>query len=308
MDLHQPIARAKGLAMVRVGDAGPPALVRGDPGRLRQVLNNLLGNAVKFTASGRIELRIASPSPDETVLPGEKRLLRFEVSDTGIGIAAAVRPRLFQPFSQADSSYARNFGGTGLGLAISKELVEMMGGEIGVESHPGFGSKFWFTACLEQAPAPAAEDAAVGRPAQAAVAQPDVRVLLAEDDIVNQAVATELLRSLGYTPTVVCNGREALQALDERRFDVVLMDCHMPGLDGFEATAEIRRREGARAASGTDRPARVPIIAFTANAMPGDRERCIDSGMDDYVAKPLCMDRLRDTLSRWIAQPQRCAA
>jgi signal transduction histidine kinase/FixJ family two-component response regulator len=301
MDLHEPVAKAKGLTLIRTGDTALPENVAGDPGRLRQVLNNLLSNALKFTANGRIELRVTWAQDSRNSFSGSKRLVRFEVSDTGIGIAEAVRPRLFQPFVQADQSYARRYGGTGLGLAISKQLVEMMGGEIGVESHAGFGSKFWFTVRL-----PRAELALAGDPAERIVAAnggsaADPCVLLAEDDVVNQTVATELLRSFGYMPTVVCNGVEALQALDERRFDLVLMDCHMPGLDGFEATAEIRRREAARVACGAGPQQRIPIVAFTANAMPGARERCLSAGMDDYLTKPLSLDQLRDTLSRWIA-------
>ena len=225
------------------------------------------------------------------------------VTDTGIGIAADVRQRLFQPFTQGDQSFSRNYGGTGLGLAIAKRLVEMMGGEIGVTSDPGVGSTFWFTLCLERAKSTFVEHRET-RGSASPMAEPAMaRVLLAEDDPVNQMVASETLRGLGYAVTVVSSGTHVLNALDEHCYELVLMDCHMPGMDGFEATAEIRRREAAPTEAGIARRLRVPIVAFTANAMPGDRERCLSSGMDDYIPKPLRIEQLREVLVRWISHP-----
>ena len=423
-------ARAKGKELELICDIHPsvPAAVRGDPGRLGQVLTNLVDNAIKFTPAGEVLLRVepVEPSPEGV-------RLRFEVADTGVGIAPEALSRLFQPFSQADGSTTRRFGGTGLGLAISRQLTKMMGGEIGVASEPEHGSRFWFTLRFEtQAGAappqpgcellaglrvlvaithpitrrsveaqvakwcarcvstsdPAAVRAALGEAAEsgapfhavvldstlsgvdglelvrqrpklnrvrtillvplsapglrpaaleagvAACAGKPVRpsrlrdaliaamspepetamslaslhartgaesvpapvcdrgcVLIAEDNAVNQRLASRLVERLGFRADVARNGREAVDALARFDYSAVLMDCQMPEMDGFEATAEIRRREL------PDR--RTPIIAMTAHAMSGDRQRCLDAGMDDYISKPIRPQELAQTLERW---------
>ena len=424
----------KRLELVSFISSDVPRLLRGDPVRLRQVLINLLGNAVKFTDHGEVVLRVDKQEQSETHV-----LLRFSVRDTGIGISAEARERLFTPFTQADGSTSRKYGGTGLGLAISKQLAELMGGQIGVESAPGEGSTFWFTARLEQqaaaSPPPAADEAllagsrvlivddnessrevlhqyveswkmrpdeaaggleglemlrraaADGDPYQAALvdlrmAEEDgletaravkadeviattrlvllcpfgkrldaalmeeaglaayvtkpvrqsqlfdrlitvfgagqdskagveeqkeatppaqqaavnenrrqCRVLLAEDNIVNQKVALKILSKLGYTAEAAVNGAEAVKALENTPYDLVLMDCQMPEMDGYEATATIRQREG----DGH----RTPIIALTANAMQGDAEKCLQAGMDDYITKPVSPQALAVALDRW---------
>jgi signal transduction histidine kinase/CheY-like chemotaxis protein len=426
-DLLAERAFAKGVELVSLVDRAVPAALRGDPGRLRQVLTNLVGNAVKFTQQGEVLVHagIESESAIDAVV-------RFEVKDSGIGIPEAVQPLLFEAFTQADGSTTRKYGGTGLGLAISKRLVELMGGEIGVRSVPGAGSTFWFTARFLKGPAGttpealpeaaldgrrvlmvddnetnrmvlhhqlaswgiqayaaasgaealiALRDAAVGgRPFELAVldrqmpamdglmlaraikrepaiadvrlimmtslgdtgdgdelaaagvivyltkpvkqaqlreclsrafAQPvggpivprrigsstpvpqgtRGRVLIAEDNIVNQKVALLQLRRLGYSADAVANGAEAVEALARIPYDVVLMDCQMPEVDGYEATRLIRNgRQAAR---------RVPIIAMTASALPGDRQKCLDAGMDDYITKPIKVSELHAALARW---------
>jgi two-component system sensor histidine kinase/response regulator len=423
VDLLAEAAAAKGLELSYLVDAAVPASVGGDPGRLRQILLNLLGNAVKFTDTGQVTLRVGVDSEDERTT-----LLRFEVSDTGIGVPDEARSRLFQPFSQVDASTTRKYGGTGLGLAISRRLAELMGGAIGVDSAPGAGSTFWFTARVERrtAPvealrpllagarvlvgvgpgltgaliaqtvrrlggvsdevsdAPAVLDAVrraheaqasyrvvylderlsgghdlallgalaggagvpavpvvlltasrnptrivvdqfiagrlakpvrasqvvrglttiagcADRPAESPTREAPVertearsrgRILLAEDNVVNQRVATRLLEKFGYRVDVVADGREAVEAFTQLGYDLVLMDCQMPEMDGFTATGAIRQRE-------TD-GRRTPIVAMTAGAMPGDRERCLDAGMDDYLTKPVDVEKLRQVLDRWM--------
>ena len=414
-------AQGKGLELVVRIDAALPRLLLGDPGRLRQVLLNLVGNAIKFTPRGEIVVSVRPQAGDA----GAGSVLRFEVRDTGVGLAEADRARIFDAFTQADSSTTRRFGGTGLGLSIAKRLVALMGGAIGVDSTPGSGSTFWFTARFAQAAAaPAtpraaslqgrrvlvvddsatvrealrevvaahggAVDAAAGveaalravraaavsgLPYDAALVDVDLdgadglglvrslraepmpaalrivamagvdfvaaahaprldgvlvkpvrraqlvetlsrsgsraaartaladrtapqrsaRVLVAEDNPVNQLVTQGMLESLGYRPDVVEDGRQALAACAAARYDLVLLDIHMPEMDGFEATAAIRAHERAAGAH------RTPIVALTANAMAGDRDRCLAAGMDDYLGKPFQRDDLAALLERWIA-------
>jgi signal transduction histidine kinase/CheY-like chemotaxis protein/HPt (histidine-containing phosphotransfer) domain-containing protein len=441
LDLLAERAHAKGLELVSIIDASLPSFVRGDPGRLRQVLTNLTGNAIKFTDTGEVVVSVSQADVDGAADPDRPLGLRFSVTDTGIGISAASREALFKPFSQADMSTTRRYGGTGLGLSISKQLVDLMGGEIGVESQEGAGSTFWFTArfapsiavhvdeplpllaghrvlivddnatnrrilahqaegwgmltglasngeealtalhaavaadmpfelavldmhmpemdglalceAIKTDPAIAATSivmltslgqrghAAAARAAgvagyltkpvrqhhlrqclatvlagdrsgDGAIAEPEkasrslvtrhtlaearvhdrVRVLLAEDNLVNQRVAVRMLEQLGCLVDVAVDGERAIAALESATYDLVIMDCQMPVMDGFEATRAIRQREG------TNR--HTPIIAMTANAMTGDRERCLEAGMDGYLTKPVRQDELTAAVSRWL--------
>jgi PAS domain S-box-containing protein len=284
-------ARSKGLAVACAVDPELPPLVVGDPGRLRQVLLNLLSNAVKFTEAGRVEAGATLRGR-----AGKLALVDLVVADTGPGMDDEVRARLFQPFSQADSSTTRRYGGTGLGLAISKRLLDQMGGAITVESRPGAGTRFLVTVPLAL-PTADAEPPASG-PLGAPGARPEggarPRVLLAEDNRVNQSVLVALLQRLGCDVDVVGNGAEAVAAVARQGYAVVLMDCQMPELDGFDASRAIRAAE----AGG---PRRTPIVAITANALSEDRERCLRAGMDDYVAKPVRLAALRATLERFLA-------
>jgi PAS domain S-box-containing protein len=274
VSLLSPAAQQKGIDLACAIDARARGWLRGDPTRLRQVLLNLLSNACKFTDAGRVSL-------DVTVAErtGPPRL-RFAVRDTGIGIATEMLPRLFEKFSQADGSITRRFGGTGLGLAIAKQLVEMMGGEIGVESTLGRGSTFWFELPLARAVArrdTAFRDAALKRTAVVPV-QP-LRVLLAEDNPINRDFAVAVLERAGHSVTSVVDGRAAVAAARAGSFDIILMDVEMPVIDGVRTTQEIRRLPGP--------VSNVPIIGLTAHAMAGARERCLSAGMSDYLAKPV---------------------
>ncbi len=298
-------ARAKGLELRCEIDPAVPAAVRGDPVRLRQVLINLAGNAIKFTEAGEVVVRVAALAADGS--------LRFEVSDTGIGIAAEAQSQIFSAFTQADSFTTRKYGGTGLGLAICRQLVALMGGVIGVASEQNRGSTFWFEIRMEPVaapavlavpavrPAPARLPAAAGYPAAAAMPATGVpsatgsvgpRILLVEDNAVNREVAAGMLENLGYRSEAAVNGLLALEAVAETTYAAVLMDCQMPVMDGLTATQEIRGRE---AGSG----GRMPIIALTANAMEANRERCLAAGMDDFLPKPFTQVQLAAVLGRW---------
>jgi len=270
---------------VTVEDTQISGLFMGDPARLRRVLLNLMSNAVKFTDQGSVKVRLSE------VHDVNERRLRFEVCDSGIGIAPAARHLLFVPFSQVDGSISRRFGGTGLGLAICKRIVEAAGGTIGVDSEPGIGSCFWF----EIPAAPAAVDhAAVSLPsAPPADATPSVRrrVLVVEDNAFNRKVAGRFLEKLGHATTFAENGEVAVRLAAEVRFDLILMDMQMPVLDGIEATRAIRAAGGPSSA--------VPIVALTANASDSDRERCVEVGMNSFETKPVPMERLRALVARW---------
>ncbi len=283
-------ARAKGLGL-STSRTGVPDALRGDPTRLAQALVNLLSNAVKFTERGSVELQVEALGRE-----GERRLLRFTVRDTGIGIAAGQLGTLFEPFMQADSSTTRRFGGTGLGLAITQRLAAQMGGDVGVTSEPGTGSRFWFTAWLavaQAAPPTAPPDDDIDQAEQALRLQAaGCHVLLVEDNPINQEVAHELLRSVGLTVTLAQDGAEALAAAGEQRFDLVLMDMQMPVMDGLEATRRLRALPPTR---------HVPIVAMTANAFDEDRAACLAAGMDDHVAKPVDPVGLYRVLRRWLA-------
>jgi len=303
MRLHKIRADEKHLGLQLSCGADVPHLVQGDPTRLRQILTNLIGNAVKFTGQGTVTVRVALP---ET--PDVGSGVHFEIQDSGIGIAPDAQRHIFDAFSQEDSSTTRKFGGTGLGLAICKRLVDHMGGRIGVSSQPGEGSRFWLTLPLTAAVVqardarqlPSAEDH-LCRDASAAMAAPTQdlrghRILVAEDNEVNQMVISGILKRLGFSADIVSNGREALDALTHTTYDLVFMDCQMPKMDGYQATAAIRHREGSKR--------RTPIVAMTAHAMAGDRERCLDAGMDDYLTKPFTKDGLGATLARWLGGDQ----
>mgnify|MGYP001614325658 FL=1 len=278
-------AEEKGLAFAVSCRNGLPEGLVGDAPRIRQVLLNLIGNALKFTDSGRVEV-----SAGGQLRPDSRIEVTFSVEDTGVGIPAGELPRLFQKFTQLESPGAARRGGTGLGLAISKQLVELMGGTIGVSSQPGKGSRFWFSlplALAEEAPAARVPEAAAAfEPALARL-----RVLLAEDNAVNQRVARKMLERLGCTVDVAPNGAVALQMASDSSYDLVLMDCQMPEMDGFEATRALRALWA--------ETARPPIVALTAQAMQGDRERCLAAGMDDYLSKPVQIRELAQLVRKW---------
>jgi signal transduction histidine kinase/CheY-like chemotaxis protein len=267
-----------------------PARLTGDPARLRQVLVNLIGNAIKFTESGHVEIEV-----QPQMLEPKQAVLHFQVRDTGIGISPEQQALIFEPFRQGDGSNSRRYGGAGLGLAICARLISLMGGRIWVDSSPGAGSAFQFTARfgrVDAAPhAPRTEPAAS---ASTAVPGGGLKILLVEDNAVNQKLARRLLENAGHTVTCAGDGRQALDAWEAAPFDLVLMDIQMPVMDGLEATAELRRREEL---SGRH----TPILAVTANAMQGDRERCLEAGMDGYVAKPIKREELFKAIAALVA-------
>jgi two-component system, sensor histidine kinase len=280
--------QTRGIKLTLELDQGLPRMVVGDSRRLEQILTNLVSNAAKFSDQGKIVMRAGQS--DESV---DEVTLSFEVSDTGIGIAADQHSAIFQPFSQVDGSTSRKYGGSGLGLAIVAQLVRQMGGQIHVESELGRGSTFRFTARLaktghQSAGNHACASGQVGEPGT----PPAITVLVAEDNPVNQKLAQSQLNLLGFAADVVNGGQEALDALALKPYPIVLMDCQMPGMDGYEATVEIRRREAATAH-------RTIVIAMTAHALNGAREKCQAAGMDDYIGKPVDIDDLDSTLRRW---------
>jgi signal transduction histidine kinase/ActR/RegA family two-component response regulator len=309
-------AQQKGLELTCNIHPEVPEWVIGDLSRLRQIIVNLIGNAIKFTERGAVGLSVGVDSRT----PAELRL-HFVVADTGVGIALEKQKLIFDAFSQADGSTARKFGGTGLGLSICSQLVELMRGKIWVESALGQGSRFHFTAVLGVGN-PVMETISVAAPAQPAVLgapvmefasavlvtgravqreKKQLRILLAEDNAINQKIASHVLEKQGHQVTVAANGRQALATLDQAHFDVVLMDVQMPEMDGFETTAAIRARE-----RGTG--VHLPIIAMTAHAMQGDRERCIAAGMDGYISKPLEVQELIELLEKFSAAAQQEAS
>ncbi|HFH4003304.1 ATP-binding protein [Pseudomonas aeruginosa] len=287
--VFQHSAQQRGLALELQIQAGLENIeVCGDPTRIRQILVNLLGNALKFTEEGAIHLSLEWQALDHDVL-----WLTCAVHDSGIGISPERLEHMFDAFQQADSSISRRYGGTGLGLAIARTLAERMGGTLQAESKEGSGSTFTLEIPLPFQQSPAHRQQAVGDAAPIAAGQ---EILLVEDNPVNQTVIEAMLRSLGYRVTLVADGIQAVRSAERQRYDAILMDCRLPVLDGYSATREIRAQENGR---------RVPIIALTANALQGDRENCLQAGMNDYLAKPFKRAELQRILQRWIgSQPE----
>ncbi len=290
-------ARARNLQLRCTLPQNLPRL-KGDPHRLRQVLLNLVGNAIKFTEKGGVHIEVTTHA--ETA---QDVLLQVSVHDTGIGLPENVQRVLFQPFTQADSSTTRRFGGTGLGLAICRRLIDLMGGEIGVRSTVGEGATFWFSLRLSKAGG--SKSSAPPSSARILHCLRSPRILLVEDNRVNQRIARAQLQKIGCHVDMVDDGAEALAAWQSLKPDLIFMDCHMPEVDGFAATSQIRAIEKGGAAP------RIPIIALTANAMDSDRHRCLESGMDDYVTKPVSLEELREALVKnlpaffeWQTAPQ----
>ncbi len=265
-----------------------PQILRGDPTRLRQILVNLVSNALKFTEQGTVIINVRGLTKSETCMD-----LRIEVKDTGIGIPHAVQSKLFKAFTQADGSTTRKYGGTGLGLAIVSQLVDLMHGELGVDSKEGEGSCFWFVIPFEisHLTVKKTEKMIKDSPLEALKG----KLLLVEDNPVNQMVASKMLEKIGLIPTLASNGKEALKKLATQSFDLVLMDCQMPEMDGFEATRQLRSKN-----VQSLKQTAMPIIAMTANVMEGDKQRCLDAGMDDYLGKPVKMDELESLVRRWL--------
>lgn len=279
------MARRKQISLETELIDTPMQLMRGDPSRLGQILINLLNNAVKFTPVGHVKLKVMQVSGNQDTCT-----YRFEISDTGIGIQEDALVRIFQPFDQADTSMTRKFGGTGLGLSICKNLAQLMGGEIGVTSQYGIGSTFWF-----ELPFSRGEELVVDLrhkdSADINLESSGLRILLAEDNQINQMIAIKQLKKLGCHCDAVANGKEAIEALRNITYDLVLMDCQMPELDGYEATRQIRAMN--------EKFSSIPIVAMTAHAMKGDREKCLEAGMSDYVTKPIAISDLSEVIKLW---------
>jgi CheY-like chemotaxis protein/anti-sigma regulatory factor (Ser/Thr protein kinase) len=279
----------KRLELIFEADAAGPFEIQGDPLRLRQIVANLLSNAVKFTEQGHIRVQMSAAAREH-----EKIHLQISVSDTGPGIPADKLAEIFEKFTQADGSITRRYGGTGLGLAITRRLVEMHGGTVRVDSEPGKGSTFTVNLTCDAAPAAADVKPTAEHPAQICSRNAGTPLLLVEDNVVNQKVVLAILRKKGYRIEVANDGREALARLEapESEYRLILMDVQMPVLDGLEATRIIRRNE---------RWAEIPIVAMTAHAMNGDRERCLAAGMDAYISKPVQPAHLVGTIERLLA-------
>ena len=287
LEAMTPRAAAKHLELRLEVARGTPESLHGDPGRLRQLLCNLVSNAIKFTRQGGVLVTAERHAGAREIEVG------FAVQDTGIGIAPEMRANLFAPFAQADGSASREHGGNGLGLAITQRVVELLGGTLDVDSTPAVGSTFFVTlpfSAPQSSSMPAPSAPVTHRAPRSRNAQ---KVLVVEDEKVNRMVAVRLLEQLGYRAEAVINGRAALEALERGSFDLVLMDCQMPELDGYATARRVRHRE--------TEGQRLPIIAVTAHALRGDREKCLAAGMDDYLAKPFREHELATVLARWLA-------
>lgn len=288
--LFQQRARAKGVNILSIIHQDVPLALRGDPVRLQQIITNLVGNAVKFTEQGEITIRVIRLARTE-----QRVTIQISVSDTGIGIPEEAQRNLFQPFVQADGSTTRKYGGTGLGLVICKQLAELMGGTVGVHSVVGKGSTFWVSVVLEEDGSESVDVQArawSNKPVQ--TLPRGVRILLVEDNEVNVKVAVRMLEKFGCTPDIAHNGHEAVQAAAKVKYDVILMDCMMPVMDGFEATKAIRKNESPSS--------HVPIIAMTASVLESERDCCFSSGMDAYITKPIRTHVLFETIMSWLPQ------
>jgi signal transduction histidine kinase/DNA-binding response OmpR family regulator len=295
-DLFSGKASEKGLVLTSNIGKDILWIVHGDPVRLRQILTNLIGNAIKFTDQGSVNLNVIVQEQK-----ADGCVLFFEVRDTGIGLTDEQQEGVFFAFTQADSSTTRKYGGTGLGLTISRQLVEMMGGEITVKSEPGIGTSFCFTVHLL---VPENQETAISDyhrnrdETTTDIHRFNCRVLVAEDNQTNQIVVRGMLELFGCTVALAVNGREAVRMAGDRQYDIIFMDCQMPELDGYSATVEIREFER------KNKKAPMPIIALTAHVMSGDREQCLIAGMDDYLSKPLQQNQLQDMLRKWLPTPQ----
>ena len=294
--LFAAVAEDKGIALTVDIAPETPKWVLADEGRLRQILANLVGNAVKFTESGSISVSVRPHLETEA---GGRTTIEFHVKDSGIGMEPEQLATIFDKFSQADASMSRRFGGTGLGLTITKQLVELMGGEISVESEPGKGSEFHFSVTFEKTDAPPenGKEEKTGKATEKATnEQRAIKALLVEDNKINQKLAKAVLSKMGCEVDLAENGVEAVDMAAKNDYDIVFMDCQMPGMDGFTATSKIREEEMLLGEK------HVPIVAMTANAMPGDKERCLESGMDDYISKPVKKERLAEVLKKYAVE------
>jgi signal transduction histidine kinase/ActR/RegA family two-component response regulator len=286
--LHSQKAEQQGVNLRQSVDSALPPMLVGDPTRIRQIIVNLVSNALKFTREGEVTVAVEVLQQDA----GQAKL-KVSVRDTGIGIPEKAQETLFNAFTQADGSTTRKYGGTGLGLAIVSQLVSLIGGKLGVNSEEGKGAEFWFTASFDKAEITAEQQDI--RKAGTEKQTFDARILLVEDNPVNQMIAQKMLEKFGLTAIVANNGVEAHHVLAMQKFDLVLMDCQMPEMDGFEATRLIRDRSILSLSDDE-----LPVIAMTANVMSGDRERCLEAGMSDYIGKPVQMDELKSLLKKWL--------
>lgn len=285
LSLHRPLAEQKGLCLRFHIDSRLPAWWLGDEGRIRQIFSNLVHNALKFTETGGVDVKIAL---------AENGNLRFEVRDTGIGLKAENCAWIFDPFTQVEEGSTRHYGGTGLGLSICKQLVNLMGGEIGVISQPGQGSTFWTVLPLKPVDPPAEAEGSVE--SQATLGSLHGKVLVVEDNPLNQALLSEMLKRIGCRVEVVSSGEEALDRWERSRFDLVLMDCQLPGMDGYQITARLKQQDARR---GKDTP---PIVALTADVSEGVRERCLQSGMSACLHKPATIQDLFVCLKSFLVE------
>ena len=294
-------ANEKNLNLKFEVEAGVPQLVKGDPKRLKQILNNLISNGIKFTQSGEVVVKI-----EEGITNESQKLLIFKVIDTGIGIEDSFKEKIFEPFIQGDGSTTRKYGGTGLGLAISKELVIAMGGQILAQKNIDRGSTFIFTITFDQVKCPMEKaliretkdlklkiqrysDIKTKKDEKIKSIKP--KMLLVEDSEINRKLVLAVLAGKGYECDIAIDGIEGVKACSNEEYDIIFMDCQMPNMDGYEATIKIRNLQRGKKKS--------VIIAMTANAMEGDRERCIDSGMDDYMSKPISQDVLFEKINKY---------
>lgn len=286
-------AKGKGLNVLLNYDEAIPEVLLGDPTRLRQVLLNFGNNAIKFTEEGSVELAVKVTGNSKHSVK-----LRLEVKDTGVGISEEHQDALFKPFSQGDSSTSRRYGGTGLGLAICSQIASLMNGEVGFDSEFGKGSTFWFDVELPKDKSQMEKDLLSGDDQNGSGLtknERDVRILVAEDNKINQKVIRLTLKNEGFDIDIASNGKEALDMFGKKKYDIIFMDVHMPEVDGFEATKQIRAIE-------RDSSSHIPIIAFTASVMQHERELCLESGMDDFIGKPIEKEELISVLNKWFKQ------